>query len=207
MSRTLTQAHKQVGPTLCPADQGQWSEVVLADSIQHYLIHGWHFFKSSLTWEDTVETVQHSIPLFACVESRIIMDMHLMCGILESKSTAKASVRARIHNGELSLSVLKYCNILALCSFMHLCSTSPQIKTDEMWWLVATGDLLSVWLPASLFCLLHMLMFLPLSCFLCCLQVKRRCPSMTARRQSVPSARCCSGPESSRNTWRPRSRG
>ena len=36
------------------------------------------------------------------------------------------------------------------------------------------------------------------------LQVKRRCPCMTARLQSVPSARCCSGPESSRNTWRRR---
>lgn len=64
MRHTLTQTHIQVGPTLCPADQGQWSEVVLADSIQHYLIHGWHFFKSALTWEDTMETAQHSIAPF-----------------------------------------------------------------------------------------------------------------------------------------------
>lgn len=124
MRNALTHTHKQVGPTLCPADQGQWSEVVLADSIQHYLIHGWHFFKSALTWEDTMETVQHSIPLCVrvcvCVWISTVMHVHLMCGIPE----AQTLVLTRIHSAEVSLSVLAELKGGSACS-----TTNTQLDT------------------------------------------------------------------------------
>lgn len=96
---------------------------------------------------------------------------------------------------------LKYCNTFGTCVCVQQWQFSRD-KTDKNWSSVtwySDAKHQSAWLLSVLY---------TYWCFSCCLssylclQVKRRCLSMTARLQSVPSARCCSGPESYRNTWR-----
>ena len=146
-----------------------------------------------------METVQHSIPLCVCVCVCVrvcvcvcrstVMHVHLMCVIPE----AQTLVLARIHSAEVSLCVLAELKGGSVCS-----TTNTQLDT-----YICQNNLDNLFFIRVTYAV-HMLKSLPLSLLSSSVQVKRRCLCTTARLQSVPSARCCSGPESSRNTWRQR---